>query len=230
MNLIPVIDIKDGVAVLAQCGQRDNYQAIHSPLCSSANVYDVIEAFLQLADFKTFYLADLNAVIQQGDNYALIHALLLHYPQQTFWIDAGFQSPQLTFADASNYRPVLGTECCTAEQIAATPNALLSLDFSSDNTPLGELELFSYSALWSKQVIIMTLARVGSNAGADMEKLRTYQQNYPHIEFVAAGGVRDKADLQTLHAMGINNVLLASALHNKTIRKADLQALEFSAR
>ena len=225
MNLIPVIDIKNGIAVLAQCGQRDNYQPIHSPLCRSANIYDVIEAFLQLAAFKIFYLADLNAVVQQGDNNQLIHALLRRYPEQTFWIDAGYQSPNLAFADVNNYRPVLGTECCTAKQIAQTPNALLSLDFSAQDKPLGEQALFEHSVLLSEQVIIMTLAYVGSNAGVDMAKLRYYQQTYPQIAFVAAGGVRDKSDLQALKTMGINSVLLASALHNKTISKADILSI-----
>ncbi|MSP28228.1 MAG: nickel transporter [Methylococcales bacterium] len=222
MRLIPVLDLKDGVVVHAQRGQRDNYQPIHSPLCPSADVYDVIDAFLQLADFKIIYIADLNAVIQQGDNQALIYAVLQHYPSITFWLDAGYQSPDLAFAEVSNYRPVLGSECCTASQLAATKNALLSLDFSSDNQPLGELCLFADSQLWSEQVIIMTLARVGSDAGVDSEKLRYYQQTYPQTNFIAAGGVRHIADLQQLKTIGIKSVLVASALHTKAISKADI--------
>ncbi len=221
MRLIPVIDLKDGVVVHAQRGQRDSYLPIHSLLCPSADVYDVIDAFLQLADFKIIYLADLNAITQQGDNLALIHEVLQYYPLITFWLDAGYQSPGLAFAGVSNYRPVLGSECCTAKQIAATKNALLSLDFSANNEPLGEACLFSDSHLWSKQVILMTLARVGSNTGVDSEKLRFYQKTYPQTEFIAAGGVRNKADLQQLKAIGINSVLVASALHAKTISKAD---------
>jgi phosphoribosylformimino-5-aminoimidazole carboxamide ribotide isomerase len=168
------------------------------------------------------YVADLNAITGQGDNLALIHEVLQHYTKITFWLDAGYQSPDLTFADVCNYRPVLGSECCTAKQIAATRNALLSLDFSANNEPLGETCLFEDSNLWSEQVILMTLARVGSNAGVDLDKLRCYQQNYPQTDFIAAGGVRNKTDLQQLKAIGINNVLVASALHAKTISKADI--------
>ncbi|MDD1611066.1 MAG: hypothetical protein LUO95_10895 [Methylococcaceae bacterium] len=125
----------------------------------------------------------------------------------------------------SNYRPVLGSECCTAKQMAATKNALLSLDFSADDEPLGEACLFDDSQLWSEQVIIMTLARVGSDIGVDSEKLRYYQQSYPQTGFIAAGGVRNIADLQNLKAIGINSVLVASALHAKTISKADIANL-----
>jgi len=225
MRLIPVLDLKDGVVVHAQRGQRDSYQPIHSPLCPSADVYDVINAFCQLADFDVMYVADLNAITQQGDNQALIHQVLLHYPMITFWLDAGYQSPSLAFADVSNYRPVLGSECCTSEQLAATKNALLSLDFSAHDEPLGEARLFTDSALWSEQVIIMTLARVGSDMGADSDKLRHYQQRYPQTEFIAAGGVRDISDVQQLKAIGINHVLVASALHTKAIGKADIANL-----
>lgn len=225
MRLIPVLDLKDGVVVHAQRGQREHYLPIHSPLCPSADVYDVIDAFLQLADFKIIYIADLNAITQQGDNQALIYTVLQRYPLITFWLDAGYQSPDLAFAGVSNYRPVLGSECCTAEQLAATHNALLSLDFSSDNQPLGEACLFTESHLWSEQVIIMTLARVGSDAGVDSEKLRYYQQTYPQTDFIAAGGVRNSADVQQLKTIGINSVLVASALHTKAISKADMANL-----
>jgi phosphoribosylformimino-5-aminoimidazole carboxamide ribotide isomerase len=225
MRLIPVIDLKDSVVVHAQRGQRDNYLPINSPLSPSSNIYDVIEAFLQLADFGIIYIADLNAITQQGDNQALIHAVLRRYPMITFWLDAGYQSPNLAFAGVSNYRPVLGSECCTAQQMLLTKNALLSLDFSADDEPLGEARLFDDSNLWSEQVILMTLARVGSNTGVDSEKLRCYQQTYPQIDFIAAGGVRNIADLQQLKAIGINSVLVASALHNQAINKAELAYL-----
>ena len=225
MRLIPVIDLKDGVVVHAQRGQRAAYQPINSPLSPSSNVHDVIEAFLQLADFDIIYIADLNAITQQGDNQMLIYDVLRRYPLINFWLDSGYQSPSLAFADVDNYRSVLGSECCTAEQMATTKNALLSLDFSSDDKPLGEACLFNDSRLWSEQVIIMTLARVGSDTGADIEKLRFYQQNYPQIEFIAAGGVRNLADLQQLKAIGINNVLIASALHTKAIGKAEIANL-----
>ena len=229
MRLIPVLDLKDGVVVHAQRGQRDRYQPIHSPLCPSADVYAVIDAFLQLADFDVMYVADLNVITQQGDNQALIYQVLRRYPHITFWLDAGYQSPSLAFADVSNYRPVLGSECCSSEQLAATKNALLSLDFSADDDPLGEARLFADRALWSEQVIIMTLARVGSDIGADSDKLRHYQQRYPQTEFIAAGGVRNIADVQQLQVIGINHVLVASALHTKAITKADIVNLSATA-
>ena len=66
MKIIPVIDLKDGVVVHAQQGIRDLYQPINTALCQSSDIYQVIEAFLGVYDFDTFYIADLNAITHQG--------------------------------------------------------------------------------------------------------------------------------------------------------------------
>jgi phosphoribosylformimino-5-aminoimidazole carboxamide ribotide isomerase len=226
MHLIPVIDVKNGVVVHAQRGQRANYQPINSLLSPSANIYEVIEAFLQLHDFKTLYLADLNAITQQGDNQALIHAVLQHYPLINFWLDCGYVAHTKLFNDLANYRCVLGSECYHDNNLLSlSNNCILSLDFSAHHEKLGAQRLFNEPELWPAQVIIMTLARVGSDLGPDIATLRYYQQSYPQIDFIASGGVRHIADVQQLKAMGINKVLIASALHTKTISKADIDRL-----
>lgn len=217
MRVIPVLDIKDGVVVHARRGQRDAYQPLHP----NADVFAVIEQFLQDYDVKTLYLADLNAIVQNGDNSVLLVRVLQQYPDIEFWLDCG----QPVCLDAPNYLPVLGTECCDSATIARTERFILSLDFSPQNQPLGEARLFTDSTLWSKQVIIMTLARVGSASGVDIEKLRHYRNTFPHTEFIAAGGVRNIEDLQTLTTLGIHHALIASALHAKTISKAQWMQL-----
>ena len=52
MLIIPVIDIKNGIAVLAQKGSRKDYQPLQTPLCTSSRVHDVIDAYLSINDFK----------------------------------------------------------------------------------------------------------------------------------------------------------------------------------
>ncbi len=218
MRLIPVIDLKEGVAVHARRGQRDAYQAL-SP---NADVFAVIDTFLQGYDFKVIYLADLNAIMGRGDNTALIERVLRHYPTIEFWLDCGLPIR----LDLPNYLPVLGSECCDVAMLTdfARP-FVLSLDFSPEDKPLGDARLFVEAALWSRRVIIMTLARVGSESGADIDKLRYYRAAFPEPEFIASGGVRNVDDLQRLKAIDINTVLIASALHSGTISKADIDNL-----
>ncbi|MDD1638393.1 MAG: nickel transporter, partial [Methylococcaceae bacterium] len=80
MKIIPVIDLKDGVVVHAQQGMREQYQPISTDLCQSADIYQVIEAFLGVCDFDTIYIADLNALTHQGDHDLLITDVLTSFP------------------------------------------------------------------------------------------------------------------------------------------------------
>ena len=217
MKIIPVIDLKDGLVVHARLGLRDQYQAIHTPLCQSAELFQVMSAFLTLADFDCFYIADLNAITGFGHHEALIAELLKTYPQKTFWIDSGYQ----TLKDyADNHLPVLGSECYSEDQVlelnAFKKRFILSLDYAASGA-LGATSLFSDQALWPETIIIMTLNRVGSQQGPDLETLTAFCKRYPEQRFVAAGGIRHNEDLQSLKLIGIQQALLASALHSGDI-------------
>ena len=89
MQIIPVIDIKSGHAVLAKQGDRNNYLPLSTPLCDSSQVEDVINAYLQLYPFTRIYIADLDALMGLGNNQDLINDLFIHYPQLNFMIDSG---------------------------------------------------------------------------------------------------------------------------------------------
>ena len=225
MKIIPVIDLKDGVVVHAQQGIRDLYQPINTALCQSPDIYQVIEAFLGIYDFDTIYIADLNAITHQGDHDCLIRTVLTSFPRITFWIDRGYQSFK-QFPD--NHLPVLGSECYrddTALELKTFNNRfILSLDYLMSEA-LGAKSLFSSQDLWPETLIIMTLNRVGSNQGPDLDKLSWFCKHYPHKHFIAAGGIRNAADLLALKQVGIHQALVASALHSGAIRHKEIQNL-----
>jgi phosphoribosylformimino-5-aminoimidazole carboxamide ribotide isomerase len=49
---------------------------------------------------------------------------------------------------------------------------------------------------------------------------------YPDVEVIAGGGVRDLEDLQRLRGCGVAGVLVASALHDGPLRAEHLAALQ----
>lgn len=224
MHIIPVIDIKDGIAVHARQGKRDEYLPLQSNLCQSSDIFAVIDAIAQHFHTDTFYLADLNALTRQGDNFALIKSMLTKNPATTFWIDAGFP-PLNEFRSFPNYVPVMGSESINDHTINdikhLDSNFILSLDYAAQGQ-LGPATLFEQNKLWPQRIIIMTLPRVGSNLGPDIELLRAYCQRYPHHRFIAAGGVRHRGDLIALEQIGIDSVLLATALHSGAIQANDI--------
>ena len=67
---------------------------------------------------------------------------------------------------------------------------------------------------WPARVIVMTLDRVGSQSGPDLERLRTVKAAAKDRAIYAAGGVRGADDLQLLMNAGITGVLVASGLHS----------------
>ncbi|MFI3119498.1 MAG: HisA/HisF-related TIM barrel protein [Methylococcaceae bacterium] len=229
MKIIPVIDLKNGVVVHAKQGNRDHYQPIHTNLCKSSDVFQVINAFLGIYQFDTFYIADLNAITHQGDHDRLIVEILTRFPQLTFWIDKGYQTySQSAQMILRNALPVLASESYEDETLselkAYKNNFILSLDYSNSEA-LGAKNLFSDPTFWPEHIIIMTLGRVGSNQGPDLNKLTEFCRQYPDKHFIAAGGVRDKHDLAALNEAGVYQALVASALHSGAIKTGDIAEL-----
>ena len=101
---------------------------------------------------------------------------------------------------------------------------MLSLDFRGE-TFQGPEKILTNPKLWPRRVIVMTLARVGSGEGPDLAQLAAIGSIAEGREIYAAGGVRDAADLAALKAAGAAGALVATALHEGRIGKADLEAI-----
>ena len=227
MHIIPVIDLKDGQVVHALRGDRQHYQAIHlhSRLTTCSSIDAVMSGFLSLYPFRTFYIADLNAITGQGEHNALIADLLNKHPDIEFWIDNGSQLAKPQPRPAKNYSAVIGTESQQAPTGHTDQDFILSLDFKQE-AAAGDQTWFTNSQYWPQRIIIMTLSRVGSKAGPDLQKLTEYTGKYPQKTIIAAGGVRNAADLIKLQNIGVNNALLATAMHTGDLSTTEIGKLQ----
>lgn len=229
MHIIPVIDLKNGQVVIAQQGQRNSYQAIHSNLSNSSSIEDIIEGYLSIYPFKNIYIADLNAITEEGSNEALINTSINKYSFIKFWVDSGKKTSELATITDIKYRPIIGSESqkpfLRNNSTDYSIDYILSLDFFPQQGYLGPVELLKNSSLWPKDIIIMTLDKVGANQGPDFEKLREFQYKFTDKNFIAAGGVRSIDDLLKLKKMGINHALVASALHSGKINSQAIKKL-----
>jgi phosphoribosylformimino-5-aminoimidazole carboxamide ribotide isomerase len=228
MQIIPVIDLKDGLVVRAVGGNRAAYRPIATPLSQTSQAADVIEGYLRLYPFQTIYVADINAIEGTGENKALIAQLTQAFPRLRFWIDAGVRTQAALFESLSSPRvdTVVGTETFSnlsdLPQLANEPQALLSLDFV-ERKFLGPEDLLAFSESWPRRVIVMTLARVGANMGPDLDAISRVKARAVSREVFAAGGVRDDRDLKALADAGVAGALVASALHNRTLSRKDIR-------
>jgi len=228
MQIIPVIDLMDGCVVHAKKGQREHYKPIKTPLCNGSSPHAVIDGLLGLHDFKTIYVADLDALMRVGDHQALLGRLQCDYPGLQFWIDQGLPPSGLS-ASCMNCMSVIGSESLVGKNSGFLTSSdrefILSLDFLGDDL-LGGKSLLNDSALWPNTVIIMSLSRVGANEGPDFLRLEQFRAQWTEKNFIAAGGVRNVDDLYRLDGLGVGGVLLASALHLGNLNTSDLRSFE----
>ncbi|HLH88484.1 MAG TPA: HisA/HisF-related TIM barrel protein [Xanthobacteraceae bacterium] len=234
MEIIPVLDLKGGAVVRARMGQRDSYAPIVTPLAATSDPLDVARGLLAVYPFATLYVADLDAIEGRGDNSAALRRIRFAYPGVSLWVDNGIAeagaAARWLAADLGSL--VLGSETqadpALVRALAADDRAILSLDFRGDAFQ-GPQAILDAASAWPTRVIVMTLARVGSGAGPDVDRLAAVRAVAPGRRIYAAGGVRDGADLAALAAAGIAGALVATSLHDGRLRRADIDALTAAA-
>ena len=219
MLIIPVIDLYAGKVVHAHAGQRESYRNISTPLCRGSKPASILKAILSLHPFTTVYIADLNAIKEEGNNNAIIDELITLYPDVCFWLDSG----KYTYPDllpSTQLRHVIGSETGINQQQlleqTTRSDSVLSLDFRNEEF-IGEPEIVMDSVSWPDDVIIMSLNRVGSNQGPDLALFNQIKSKSVNKRFYVAGGIRNDNDLRKLKNNDVSGVLVATALHQRRI-------------
>jgi phosphoribosylformimino-5-aminoimidazole carboxamide ribotide isomerase len=237
-RLIPVIDVMNGRAVRAVGGRRSEYQPVVSRLTTSTEVYEVAKAVMAACGVRELYVADLDAI---DHCCSLTPAVddLIYFAQYPVWIDAGISGGKdIDILPPSRHiRPVVGLETAGDPQTLAravrmaTAPVAFSLDLRGGEL-LGDWPSWgakdardvitvARTAIHSgaKALIVLDLARVGSGSGTGTEPLlRAVRDEFPDIDLIAGGGVRTWDDVERLGEAGASGVLVASALHDGTLR------------
>ena len=233
MNIIPVLDLKAGQVVHAKHGDRQNYLPIQSALSHSSEPFTIVKALQSLYPFKYLYIADLDAIQGNGNHAAQIKNIQKDFPDLEIWLDAGFKTSEAIEAwQNGKVRIVLGSESLVsidsykAMLKACRTAPILSLDFKFGHF-LGPQPLINDPQLWPNEVIVMTLDQVGSQSGPDLAQLKVIKNLWSVAAIYAAGGIRSVDDLNTLKAQNYTGALIASALHNGKIGKAELANLNW---
>lgn len=88
MQVIPVIDVKGGLAVAARRGDRARYAPLESPLAESADPVAVATGLRRLFPFRTLYVADLDGIEGRGADLETQRRIAEFWPSE-LWIDDG---------------------------------------------------------------------------------------------------------------------------------------------
>lgn len=230
MQIVPVVDLLVGQAVRAVRGDRAKYLPLQSTLCRGSEPLTVARALLDHCASGQLYVADLDGLTGRGAQTTLLAAMIEGLPGVEIWLDAGFASPSVAAgvlaAIGPRVTPVIASE--SLPDAAAIdgfterwPQALLSLD-QRKGEPLGSASCWTRSHSWPRRVIVMTLDRVGSFEGPDLDTLAQVRARGGSERIViGAGGVRNLADLEAAARSGASAWLIASALHDGRIPRAN---------
>jgi len=226
-TIIPVLDLKHGKVVRARAGDRANYRPIATPLSPTSEAVDVLRGLRGIAPFSTVYIADLDAIGGEGGHREILRSLQAAEPGVEFWLDGGFATVAAALAALpARMTPVFGSESLAGTDELAVARArfgakgpVLSLDYRGGRF-MGPQAIEANPELWPGRIILMTLDRVGTGTGPDLDALAAVIGRARGRAVFAAGGVRGESDLVELQRIGVAGVLVATALHDGRLSAA----------
>ena len=220
MELIPAIDVLNNIVVKAFSGERKKYRPIKSKLINSSNLENIIDSLLKEYKFKIIYIADLNAIMGNKNNFKIIKKVIRKFPKIEFWVDYGVKN----FLDFKKYhdnrfKTIIGSETLkNTDELKKIykhkkREFILSLDFKN-NFFLGPKNLIKNNKLWPKKTIFMILDSVGSKKRSKLIKLFNLDKKK---DYYLAGGISNNKDIKFLEEKGFKGAILSTAIHEKNI-------------
>jgi phosphoribosylformimino-5-aminoimidazole carboxamide ribotide isomerase len=240
MRVIPVIDLKGGVAVHAVRGDRERYRPVRSRIADGSDPVRLARAVRERFGLDELYVADLDAIAGGTGSPDVIAALAR---EARVMVDAGTVAVTAIarLLELGVARVVIGTESLPGVQVfrrlaSQLPEAplVLSLDLRGAEVLSPDPALSGIGAAdvlerltdaGAREAIVLDLLRVGSGEGPDVTLIGELHARFPDVQLLAGGGVRDAADLASLAGAGAAGALVATALHSGTIGADELRAL-----
>lgn len=241
VQIIPVIDIKEGIVVRGVAGERAVYRPVESCLTDSHQVVDVARALREAFGLSRLYIADLDAIAGRSPHVEIYQELYADGFELV--IDAGLRSVASAQAlvDLGVSNIVAGLETLTGPDLLSDLIAkvgenrlVFSLDMQQgrplpaedavDNWPDEPFAIAKLAyAAGVRRMILLDLAAVGVGTGpAALPLCDRVRSEFPYVEIITGGGIRGIDDLIELERHNIDGVLIASALHNGSITREDL--------
>lgn len=243
MNVIPVIDLLNGIAVHGIRGERKRYQPLKSVLSNSADQpLDIASTFKSLG-FTSLYLADLDAILKKSANFN-IYKQIVGQTGLDLMIDAGIADLKIAqkVLAADVPKIVVGSETLKSLDFLAQvvkafgeDKIVVSIDLKqgkvlSVSETITQMDTLSFAQklgkLGIKQIILLDLDRVGTEHGINFNLLRTLIEK-TEVEVLVGGGIQSLKELKQLRELGVSGVLIATILHNGKLDVNELKSAGF---
>ncbi len=233
-RIIPVIDILDSKAVHAIKGERAKYKPLESKLINSSDPIEIIKLLKQKFNFREFYIADLDAIINYSPNLEIL-SKILKIPEIEVIIDPGIKDKEdlLKYSKYNIKKIILGLETINdyniineGLRILGKYKLIISLDMFKgkviskikdlrNQNPLNVVNKLKRFGV--KELILLDLFRVGQKIGGIPQVYLKILKNFKGIVLVG-GGIKDLMDLTSYYNNKFSGVLIATALYDGSIK------------
>jgi len=255
MELVPVLDVTQGVAVHAQGRARSHFAPVKSVLAPDepGDPLVLARAYRDILGAQACYVADLDAILGGPVQRGLIRDLAefrTGFPGELM-VDAAASDSDgaLEVLSAGASDAVVGLETLRSfaalADIVETVGAnrvVFSLDLQLGTPilhPLMEdaagavpdpLTLAGQAAdAGVTSILVLDLGRVGTGVGVDLGLVENLRRRHPAARLLAGGGVLTRKDLERMEDAGCDGALVASAVHAGRITAEDVAALRHAA-
>jgi phosphoribosylformimino-5-aminoimidazole carboxamide ribotide isomerase len=234
VDLIPVIDIRNGITVQAIAGQRSHYRPLRSNLTNRVEPAEILKALRDQVSPQRCYVADLDAIEGRELNRCTIAEMArLGLP---LIVDAGVTSESAItdLLELGVAAIVLSSESLglshnlpdLVKHVVAS-QLIYSIDLKHGRLMIPEgdtIEFIPESVIPQirdagiRSVIVLDLTAVGTGRGIPtLAVCEQIHRTCPEMHIISGGGVFSDACVHSARQAGLNGLLIASALHDGRI-------------
>ena len=224
LEIIPVLDLMNSIAVSGKSGNRDTYTPLSSVFSQNSDPVNIANN-LKLNGLKQIYIADLDLIEKKGHNLDKIKMVNTILPVM---LDSGIRDfNSFKFYLDFAYKLIVATE--TLESIEELykifdkfpkERIIVSVDIKNNEIFSNNLDISlndfkkELIAIDPNEIILLDISKVGTYEGFNKDLINTF------IEFkdkLILGGGINKEEISDISKFGIKKVLIGSALHNGEI-------------
>lgn len=221
MKVIPVIDIKDRIAVMAIGGKRNEYKPIKSKLIDSSDPLDVAGAYKAMG-FDRIYIADLDGILYSRPNLDIMGRILKE-TEIPIIADLGRWALENSTIPARVVPIVASEDFNSLRLFEFLEEFIVSIDVKN-NQLLCEMPFHLHGFIDMikdikiNEIILLDMDRIGMSSGPNLGLCSYALKNLPGKNIIYGGGIRNSSDLEALGKIGISGVLVGSAIHSGAIK------------
>lgn len=228
INKVPVLDLKNNIAVSGKSGLRDTYTPLQTVFASSSSPVEIANG-LSVSGAKELYIADLDLIESKSHNIneikmvntilpVMLDAGVKDIESFTFFLDYAFKIivPTETIRSIDEIKKIF--EKYPKERIVISVD-VKDNELYSKNLDISLAEFKEVlKELNPNEIILLDISGVGTEKGYNQELLNQFSDLKDKL--IIAGGLNNES-LRELENIGIKKALVGTALHSGEMKLID---------